>query len=78
MIASRLGVPVVGFCHTDAAALAALHLGDWAEQPTFNLWAQAYQRFDLVVAPSRHTASRLAEAGVEKVSVLPPGVETDS
>lgn len=72
-----LGVPVVGFCHTDAAALAALHLGDWAEQPTFNLWAQAYQRFDLVVAPSRHTASRLAEAGVEKVSVLPLGVDTE-
>lgn len=71
-----LGVPVVGFCHTDAAALAALHLGDWAEQPTFNLWAQAYQRFDHVVAPSRHTAARLAEAGVEKVSVLPLGVDT--
>ena len=72
-----LGVPVVGFCHTDAAALAALHLGDWAEQPTFNLWAQAYKRFDLVVAPSRHTASRLSDAGVEKVSVLPLGVDTE-
>jgi alpha-1,6-mannosyltransferase len=72
-----LGVPVVGFCHTDAAALAALHLGDWAEQPTFNFWAQAYQRFDHVVAPSRHTASRLAEAGVERVSVHPLGVDTE-
>jgi alpha-1,6-mannosyltransferase len=71
-----LGVPVVGFCHTDAAALAALHLGDWAEQPTFNFWAQAYQRFDHVVAPSRHTAARLAEAGVERVSVHPLGVDT--
>ena len=72
-----LGVPVVGFCHTDAAALAALHLGDWAEQPTFNFWAQAYQRFDHVIAPSNHTASRLAEAGVERVTVLPLGVDTD-
>lgn len=72
-----LGVPVVGFCHTDAAALAALHLGDWAEQPTFNFWAQAYQRFDHVVAPSNHTASRLAEAGVERVTVHPLGVDTD-
>ena len=72
-----LGVPVVGFCHTDAAALAALHLGDWAEQPTFNFWAQAYQRFDRVIAPSRHTAARLAEAGVEKVTVLPLGVDTE-
>lgn len=72
-----LGIPVVGFCHTDAAALAALHLGDWAEQPTFNFWAQAYQRFDHVVAPSQHTAQRLAEAGVERVSVHPLGVDTD-
>jgi alpha-1,6-mannosyltransferase len=72
-----LGVPVVGFCHTDAAALAALHLGDWAEQPTFNFWAQAYQRFDHVIAPSQHTASRLAEAGVDRVTVLPLGVDTE-
>lgn len=72
-----LGVPVVGFCHTDAAALAALHLGDWAEGPTFNFWAQAYQRFDHVVAPSQHTAARLAEAGVEKVTVQPLGVDTE-
>ena len=72
-----LGVPVIGFCHTDAPTLAALHLGDWAEQPTFNFWAQAYQRFDAVVAPSHHTASRLAEAGVERVSVVPLGVDLD-
>ncbi|WP_394763743.1 glycosyltransferase [Phenylobacterium sp.] len=72
-----LGVPVVGVCHTDAPTLAALHLGDWAEQPTFNFWAQAYQRFDHVVAPSKHTAARLAEAGVERVSVHPLGVDLD-
>lgn len=72
-----LGVPVIGFCHTDAAALAALHLGDWAEQPTFNFWAQTYQRFDHVIAPSQHTAARLAEAGVEKVTVLQLGVDTE-
>src|SRR5581483_11367434 len=72
-----LGVPVVGFCHTDAPTLAALHLGDWAEQPTFNLSSQAYQRFDAVVAPSHHTASRLAEAGVERVSVHPLGVDLE-
>jgi alpha-1,6-mannosyltransferase len=72
-----LGVPVVGFCHTDAAVLAALHLGDWAEQPTFNFWAQAYQRFDHVVAPSRHTAARLAEAGVTGVTVQGLGVDTE-
>ena len=72
-----LGIPVVGFCHTDAPSLAALHLGEWAQQPTFNFWAQAYQRFDHVVAPSRHTAARLAEAGVQRVTVQPLGVDTE-
>ena len=71
-----LGVPVVGFCHTDAAALAALHFGEWAEAPTFNFWAQAYQRFDHVVAPSRHMAARLADAGVHRLSIQQLGVDT--
>lgn len=72
-----LGVPVVGFCHTDAAALAALHFGDWAEAPAMKHWAAIFTRFDRVVAPSRHIANRLAEAGVEKVSVQMLGVDTD-
>ena len=76
-VGEALGVPVLGFCHTNAAALAALHLGDWAEAPALNFWASAYQRFDHVVAPSRHTAARLREAGVEKVSVQGLGVDTD-
>jgi len=72
-----LGVPVVGFCHTDAAALAALHFGEWAEAPTFDFWAKAYQRFDHVVAPSRHMAGRLADAGVTKMSIQQLGVDTE-
>ncbi|WP_309089350.1 glycosyltransferase [Phenylobacterium sp.] len=72
-----LGVPVVGFCHTDAAALAALHFGEWAEAPTFNFWAQAYQRFDHVVAPSQHMAGRLAAAGVQRLSIQQLGVDTE-
>lgn len=72
-----LGVPVVGFCHTDAAALAALHFGEWAEGPAFNFWAQAYQRFDHVVAPSRHMAARLADAGITRMSIQQLGVDTD-
>ena len=71
-----LGVPVVGFCHTDAAALAALHFGEWAEAPAFTFWAQAYQRFDHVIAPSRHMAARLADAGVQRMSIQQLGVDT--
>ncbi|WP_374577470.1 glycosyltransferase [Phenylobacterium sp.] len=72
-----LGVPVVGFCHTDAAALAALHFGEWAQAPAMKHWAAIFQQFDRVVAPSRHIAQRLGEAGVEKVSVQPLGVDTE-
>ena len=72
-----LGVPVVGFCHTDAAALAALHFGEWAEAPAMKHWAATFQRFDRVVAPSRHIAQRLAEGGVERVSVQTLGVDTE-
>ena len=72
----RLGVPVVGFCHSDPAALAALHLGDWAEPPVRRRWARLFRRFDKVVAPSRHIAERLAFAGVPGATVLPLGVDT--
>jgi alpha-1,6-mannosyltransferase len=72
-----LGAPVVGFCHTDAAALAALHFGEWAEGVALKRWASIYERFDRVVAPSAHMAQRLAEAGVEDVAVQPLGVDLD-
>jgi alpha-1,6-mannosyltransferase len=72
----RLGAPVVGFCHSDPAALAALHLGEWAEPAVRRRWARLFRRFDRVVAPSRHIADRLAAAGVPKVVVQPLGVDT--
>lgn len=71
----RLGAPVVGFCHTDLAALAALHFGDWAERPVRRRWAKIYSQFDQVVAPSRYIADRLGEAGIEGAIALPLGVD---
>lgn len=73
----RLGVPVVGFCHSDPAALARLHLGEWAEPPVRRRWARLFRRFDQVVAPSRHIAERLAFAGVPNVRVQPLGVDVE-
>ena len=74
----RLGVPVVGFCHTDPAALAGLHLGEWAEPPVRRRWAQLFRRFDQVVAPSRHIAERLSFAGVPDVRIQRLGVDTET
>lgn len=73
----KLGVPVVGFCHTDLAALAALHFGDWAEKPVRRRWARIYNQFDQVLAPSRYIAERLDEAGVKGAIALTLGVDTD-
>lgn len=76
--ADRLGVPVVGFCHSDPAALAALHVGAWAEAPVRRRWARLLNQFDQMVAPSRHIANRLADAGVHNVVVQPLGVDTET
>ena len=76
-VGERLGVPVVGFCHSDPAALAALHLGEWAEPPVRRRWARIFRRFDQVVAPSHHIAERLRSAGVFGVHVTPLGVDTE-
>lgn len=72
----KLGVPVVGFCHTDLGALAALHIGEWAEKPVRKKWAQIYNQFDQVMAPSRFIADKLIESGVEGALALPLGVDT--
>jgi alpha-1,6-mannosyltransferase len=72
-----LGVPVVGFCHTDLGKLAALHIGEWAEKPVQKRWAAIYRQFDQAVAPSRFIAGRLVEAGVHNAIGLPLGVDTD-
>lgn len=75
--AEALGVPAVAFCHSDPAALAALHFGEWAAAPAQKRVAKFYGRCDLVVAPSQYIAGRLAEAGVGQVTVQPLGVDLD-
>ena len=73
----RLAAPVVGFCHSDPAGLAALHLGEWAKKPVEKRWAKVFSEFDRVIAPSNFIASRLAEAGVGRVVCRPLGVDVD-
>jgi alpha-1,6-mannosyltransferase len=73
-----LGVPVIGFCHTDLGALAALHIGEWAEKPVRRHWGEIYRRFDRAVAPSRFIAGRLADAGVSDPLALPLGVDVET
>ncbi|MEI9965639.1 MAG: glycosyltransferase [Caulobacteraceae bacterium] len=58
--------------------LAALHFGEWAALPAQKRWAKFYGRFDLVIAPSRHIAERLADSGVERVRLQPLGVDVET
>jgi alpha-1,6-mannosyltransferase len=74
----KLGAPVVGFCHSDPASLAALHFGEWAKKPVERRWARLFSQFDRVVSPSRFIASRLAEAGVDRVVCRPLGVDVET
>jgi len=74
----RVGCPVVGFCHSDPAALAALHFGEWAKKPVEKRWARLFSQFDRVVSPSRFIARRLEEAGVKDIVIRPLGVEVDT
>ncbi len=75
---AAMGVPVVGFCHTDLGALAALHIGEWAEKPVRKRWGEIYRRFDRAVAPSCFMAERLADAGVTDPLALPLGVDAQT
>jgi alpha-1,6-mannosyltransferase len=75
--AEAAGAATVGFCHSDPAALAALHFGEWAAAPAQKRWAKFFSRFDRVVAPSQYIASRLADSGVHRVLVQPLGVDTE-
>lgn len=74
----RVGCPVVGFCHSDPAGLAALHFGEWAKKPVEKRWARLFSQFDRVVSPSRFIARRLEEAGVGDIVIRPLGVEIDT
>ncbi|WP_409020989.1 glycosyltransferase [Brevundimonas vesicularis] len=74
----RVGCPVVGFCHSDPAGLAALHLGEWAKKPVEKRWARLFSQFDRVVSPSRFIARRLEEANVGNIVIRPLGVEVDT
>lgn len=74
----RAGCPVVGFCHSDPAGLAALHFGEWAKKPVEKRWARLFGQFDRVISPSRFIAQRLEEAGVRNIVIRPLGVEIDT
>ena len=73
---ARLGVPVVGYYHSDLPRLAGSRLGPWSNRLLDTYVARLYRRFDRVLAPSEVMAAKLRRLGVERVFVQPLGVDT--
>ncbi|MDR5867568.1 glycosyltransferase family 4 protein [Halomonas koreensis] len=71
----RLGVPVVGFYHSDLPRLMGDRFGAGVRRRLQRYVADLYARFDSVLAPCRAMAERLADWGVPRVRVQPLGVD---
>lgn len=71
----RLGVPVVGFYHSDLPRLMGDRFGGAVRRRLQRYVADLYGRFDSVLAPCRAMAERLADWGVEDVRIQPLGVD---
>lgn len=72
----RLGVPVVGFYHSDLPRLIHSRLGHWTDHLLDRYIHALYSQFDVVLAPSQVMADKLLHLGVEKVQLQPLGVDT--
>jgi alpha-1,6-mannosyltransferase len=72
----QLGVPVVGFYHSDMERLLCARLGGWVRPLLRRYLRTLYRRFDLVLAPSRVMAGKLEELGVDNIALQPLGVDT--
>lgn len=71
----RLGVPVVGFYHSDLPRLMGDRFGRYVEKRLNRYVADLYSQFDSVLAPCNAMANRLRGWGVKNVRVQPLGVD---
>lgn len=63
----ELGIPVVGFYHSDLIRMVSGRLGGWAK-PLIRTWVRRlYGRCDVVLAPTSIIAQRLSDHGVANV-----------
>lgn len=72
----RLGVPVVGFYHSDLPRLVGARFGRGWSRLAERYVRRLYPHFDLTLAPSRVMADYLDGLGVPRVAVQPLGVDT--
>ncbi|RUR33580.1 glycosyltransferase family 4 protein [Vreelandella nanhaiensis] len=73
----QLGVPVVGFYHSDLPRLMGDRFGKQVCKRLERYVVDLYSRFDSVLAPSQALANQLIEWGVVNVRVQPLGVDLE-
>lgn len=78
MAGRMLDVPVVGFYHSDLAALVSSRLHSCLESATRAYLRKLYNGFDRVLAPSAVMAEKLDHCGVRGAHVQPLGVDLDT
>jgi alpha-1,6-mannosyltransferase len=71
----RLGVPVIGYYHSDLPRLVRSRVGRWTDILLDTYVARLYRRFDRVLAPSQVMAEKLDRLRVPNVHVQPLGVD---
>jgi len=70
-----LGVPVVGFCHSDLPRVMGQRYGRRAEGLASRYYGRLYKNFDLVLAPSRTMTARLRGWGIKHAHHQALGVD---
>ena len=73
----HLGVPVVGFFHSDLPHMAGTRFGRVAERAWTRYVKNVYREFDAVLAPSQYIGKKLEAMGIENVIRHPLGVDID-
>ncbi|MGM0982366.1 MAG: glycosyltransferase [Pseudomonadota bacterium] len=73
-----LGVPTVGFFHSDLPRLMGDRFGAGVRQRLQRYVGDLYGHFDSVLAPCTAMAERLADWGVEPIRVQPLGVDLEA
>jgi alpha-1,6-mannosyltransferase len=75
-VARRRQIPLIAFFHSNLVQLLARRFGPSIESPVARYLCAVYDRFDLVLAPSRAMCSYLKRLGVARTALQPLGVDT--
>jgi len=76
-VAQPRGIPLVTFFHSNLPQIIGRRMGTSIERAVGRYVSWVYERFDLVLAPSRLMCEYLADLGVHHTALQPLGVDTE-